>query len=389
MRRILATMSVLVLVCAPAIAGPNSNGAIIVHTNDSYTYLSATVCETSLGQPASCGDANTRIDGRGPAVVWFLAAFYPAASPVVASVYFGVDFDEAELNPGAQFGVCGPPGSLEVPDAGWPARDAGNTVGFGSPIVANVLFRFYYFQIENLTGGPPLTPQFCSRFNPTGGYAAFYDDSFPPKQDFVSLFGCVKWYDTGHNDCPGSSPPPSGACCLTTGSCVLVTREACEATQDFLQYRGDDTLCLPDNPCPQPGACCNMTTGSCTFGLWTTCSLPDIFIGGACEPQNPCPHKGACCEPLTGNCTFVMRWQCSQPSSLWHSDETCEPNNCQPGLAACCDYTGACTLTTESECVFPGIWHPEWPPCEPNNCPPSVEPATEPTTWGRIKATFR
>ena len=146
MRKILLALGIMALICTPAMAGPNANGAIIVHTNDSYTYLSATVCATPLGQPASCADATTRVESTGPAVVWFLAAFYTTASPAVSSIYFGVDFDAAELDPSLQFGLCGPSGSMEVPDEGWPARDAGNIVGFGTPGITSLLFPFYYFQ---------------------------------------------------------------------------------------------------------------------------------------------------------------------------------------------------------------------------------------------------
>lgn len=388
MKEALAAACLVALLGAPAQAGPNSNGAIIVHTNDSYTYLSATVCTTPLGQPASCGEANTRVDSGGPAVVWFLAAFYPTASPVVASVYFGVDFDESELNPGVQFGSCGPAGSLEIPDAGWPHGTTGNVVGFGSPIVGNTLFRFYYFVVENLTGGPPASPSLCSRSNPTGRYAAFYDDSFPLSQDLISLFGCVKWYETGHNDCPGPPPPPVGACCLTSGTCQLMDRETCEASPEFLWYWGDATPCHPLNPCPELGACCNLSTRSCTFVLETLCHLPDIPIGGPCEPSNPCPLIGACCEATSGNCSLVLEAECPESEAIWHGDWTCEPNNCVPNLASCCDYYGYCEVTIESDCSWPRYWLPETPTCSPNYCSPA-EPATEPATWGRIKATFR
>ena len=49
MRPALAATCTIVLFNTPVRAGPNSNGAIIVHTNDSYTYLSSTVCTTPLG----------------------------------------------------------------------------------------------------------------------------------------------------------------------------------------------------------------------------------------------------------------------------------------------------------------------------------------------------
>jgi hypothetical protein len=128
-------------------AGSNSNGAIIVHTNDAYNYSAGTVCTTTLGAPATCEEAITRSDKNfvtlgQRSTVWFLAAFLPTASPRVASVYFGTDVDDANFDAGSNYGPCGPAGTQQVPDAGWP-YDVGNSVGFGTPILGNTLFRFY------------------------------------------------------------------------------------------------------------------------------------------------------------------------------------------------------------------------------------------------------
>ncbi len=167
----------------------------MVHTNDAYSYLSTTICTTSLGQPASCEEAITRTDKSTGSVVWFLAAFLQTAVPRVAAVYFGVSFDEVNLDATAGFGPCGPSGTLQAPDAGWPSNSSGNSVAFGTPITGDTLFPFYYFRIDELSGAPG--PFFCSAVNPSGGYAAYFDDSFPPRQDDIQRFGCVKWYDTG------------------------------------------------------------------------------------------------------------------------------------------------------------------------------------------------
>jgi len=145
----------------------------------------------------------------------------------------------------------------------------------------------------------------CSAINPIGGYAAFYDTSFPPIQDTITQFGCMRWYDAGANECP-HIVLPSGACCLTTGECLFLIETECLAQPLYLEWKGDGTTCTPDNPCDQPGACCNLETGACAFVLPRDCQPPLSFVGGTCTPVNPCPQLGACCEPLTGNCTYVL-----------------------------------------------------------------------------------
>lgn len=380
MRKILLALGIMALICTPAMAGPNANGAIVVHTDDAYTYLSTTVCTTAM--PAECELLGTQTNKLLPAqsVVWFLAAFLPTAIPRVAVVYFGHNYDDSIatglLDITGKFGMCAPAGSLEAPDATWPAdNNSGTTVGFGTPIIGDTLFPFYYFRVDNYDDAPGgIDPYLCSDINPTGGYAAFFDDAFPAAQDNITQFGCVNWYVPGHNQCPVPGVV-TGACCLTTGECILLTQADCLAHPLYYEYKGDDTVCVPDNPCVQPGACCDLETGACTFVLPVNCQPPLVFVGGDCAPINPCPQKGACCEPLTGNCTYVLQEQCLAPS-VWHPEWTCNPNNCpvEP-LGACCAPDGSCTYVYASQCPPPSIWHGDWT-CTPSQCPPPT--ATEP-----------
>jgi hypothetical protein len=248
-KRVLLGGLVLFLAAAmPAFAGNNGGGSIIVHTNDAYSYLSTTVCTTTLSLPADCASAITRTDKATAAVIWFLASFVPSSSPAVASVYFGIDYDDTNLDVTTKFAPCGPPGTVEAPDAGWPADKltAGNSVGFGSAVAGNTLFAFYYFKVDESLGAAG--PYICSGANPTGGFAAFYDDGFPPVQANTTRFGCVKWYDTGSNTCPIT--PPSGACCKADASCQIVFSVAeCQGLSGV--YQGDNTVC--DRAC---SACC-------------------------------------------------------------------------------------------------------------------------------------
>lgn len=340
MRPALLALAMLALFSTTVPAGPNANGWLIVHTNDAYSYASTTVCTTTLGQPATCEDAIVRTDKGTAAVVWLLASFLPSANPRVASVYFGIDFDDVNLDPTTEFGFCGPAGTVEAPDDGWPSKTAGDAIGFGIPIIGNTLFRFYYFKVDEFSGLPG--PFLCSDINPIGGFAAFFDDNFPPARDNITLFGCVKWYAEGQS-CQWVQPP-MGACCFATGECVVLGPAACQDQGGL--YLGDDTTCVPDNPCAQPGACCDLATGACALVLEAECLAPLVFFGGDCLPNNPCPQMGACCDVVTGACAYVH----------------------------------------QSECPPPFVWHPEWT-CDPDYCPLPV-PMT-PTTWGKIKANYR
>jgi hypothetical protein len=382
MTKILLALGIMALICTPAMAGPNANGAIIVHTNDAYTYLSTTICTTTL-LPVTCEEAITTATKDTGQIVWFLAAFLPIASPRVSVIYFGINYDDVNLDPSVRKGMCAPAGSLEAPDSGWPGNAAGNSVAFGTPKIGITLFPFYYFQVDDYSGGIG-NPFLCSGINPAGGDAAFVDDAFPGNTDNITNFGCVTWYGVGQNHCP-QPIVTTGACCFATGECSLYNAADCAALGGI--YGGDDTTCVPTNPCAQPGACCDLETGICRFVLESACPLPFQFLGGLCEPVNPCPQKGACCEPVTGACTFVLADACAAPS-VWHADWTCQPNNCpvEP-QGACCDLaTGLCTFVYAAQCQAPLVWHPEWT-CQPNYCPPPV--ATEPTTWGQIKANYR
>jgi len=385
MRKILLALGIMALLCTPAFAGPNTNGAIIVHTNDSYSYVSTTVCTTALGQPASCAEAGVQSDKAVAAVVWFMAAFLPSSSPAVASVYFGVNYDDVNLDITTKFAPCGPAGTVEAPDAGFPGdMTAGNSVGFGSPVIGNTLFRFYYFKVDEFLGSAG--PFLCSAINPTGGFAAFYDNAFPPAQDNITLFGCVKWYDVGLNNCP-QVQLDRGACCLATGECLFIEQAQCAGLPGFISWTLNQP-CVPDNPCAQPGACCDLETGACEFVLQQHCIAPRVFLGGDCAPTNPCPQKGACCEPVTGVCTYVLQAECLAPN-VWHGDWVCTPVNPCPvePRGACCAPNGDCTYVYAAECVAPSVWHGDWVCVPTNPCPPPVP--TEPTTWGQIKANYR
>jgi len=368
MRKVLLTLGILALVCTPAMAGRNADGALVVHTNDAYNWSNLTVCTQTLAP--TCEELNTVATRDADQVVWLVAAFNQNASPGVTVIYFGINYDDVNLDPGVNFRFCGPGGSLEVPDDDWPYSGRGNSVAFGSAVYSN-LFAFYAFRISGGTDGA----YFCTDVNPTGGYAAFVDDSNPPLIDNVYRFGCVRWFAPGENNCPVIQL--TGACCLPNGDCLLVNRDECGAVGG--QYQGDGTVCDP-NPCPIPGACC-FEDGHCEVLFDIDCAAQGgQFYGGDCTP-GLCPQPaGACCD-VYGNCSFVPEAECTGT----FLGGPCDPNPCTiPPMGACCDAQGGCTLTYEIDCQ--GTWQGADTVCDPNPCEVT---ATESTTWGQIKANYR
>jgi hypothetical protein len=334
------TVCLLALIWSVSVAqaGRNAGGAMIVHTSDGYNYCAAQVCTEPAGNPATCVDANSMATHDTGQVIWVLAYWCPDFNPGVTVVYFGIQYDDTTLDPGEAYRLCGPAGSLEVPDPDWPYAGRGNAVAFGSPVYSTI-FPFYVFKINGGTDGS----YFGTSINPTGGYAAFVDDSNPPLIDECYLFGTVRWNVHGQNDCPGCGPSP-GACCFGDCHCEMLHEPECMAAG--ATYLGDGTPCDP-NPCSCPRACC----------------YPD----GVCVllPEHECLESGGDFQGMIA---------------------VCDPNPCpQPG--ACCLPDGSCVETLEHECQSQGgNFQGAQVPCTPNLCPPT---ATQPTTWGRIKAVYR
>jgi hypothetical protein len=206
MGRILTIPVLVVCLCVfastTAFSGKNAGGALIVHTDDSVSYTTGDWCGQLFSDPGTCENAVTRTDKdeNTPAVIWLLAAFPDTANPAVSVVYFGI---EHNLPPNEGYfvnhGYCGPAGTIEVPDGGWPETGFGNSLAFGSPVQGDLLFPFYWFATYGTTASYLGTAE-----NSEGGYAAFVDDSNPPIEDRITKFGTVRWYTDGSNDCPTS-----------------------------------------------------------------------------------------------------------------------------------------------------------------------------------------
>ncbi|MBM3287188.1 MAG: hypothetical protein FJY88_07550, partial [Candidatus Eisenbacteria bacterium] len=69
-RVLLGGLALLAAFALPAMAGRNSGGAILLHTNDTYTYSAGTRCTTELARPANCAGVITRTDKDSRPVIW-------------------------------------------------------------------------------------------------------------------------------------------------------------------------------------------------------------------------------------------------------------------------------------------------------------------------------
>jgi hypothetical protein len=373
-------LALLVIQPGSASAGRNANGALFVHTNDSYNYSSQTVCTAPEGSPTTCEEIVTQSDRDAGAVLWLLAAFSPASSPGVTVIYFGIDYDDVNLDPAIAYRFCGPAGSLEIPDTDWPYTGRGNSVAFGSPIYS-ILFPFYAFKADNYGG---VGPFFCTAINPIGGYAAFVDDSNPPTLDYVYRFGCVRWHEQGSVDCWDE---PTGACCFADGSCQLLTAAECVAAGG--QYFGDNVPCDP-NPCVPCWYACCLPDGSCIHVCEPECNDQggEFHFGLFCEPGLCLQPEGACCIPPCYDCYILTEENCLAQGGVFFGDGTvCDPNPCAEPPGACCLDDGTCIEVVRVECALQGGEHLGCGvACAPGSCEPT---AVERTTWGRIRSTYR
>jgi hypothetical protein len=408
----LLTLCACALMTTSAFASKNDGGSIIVHTHDAYTWSTQSVCSPGAGTlPESCELANTTSTDGEDAVLWLLAAFHEDTGPAVTVIYFGIEYDNVHLDPGVNLRMCGPAGSLEVPDDDWP-YGGGNAVAFGSP-VTDRLFPFYALRVAGGAAGS----YFATAINPTGGYAAFVDDGNPPGMDRITRFGTVRWFESGDAECP--VPPRLGACCAEEGCIQILNESDCYGLQGNWLGVGVD---CGVNPC---GACCYWEpeggyayTRQCVFiseldcyenSRWSVLQVVQgALIGPAwagsgihcasydgeadslwhCQDPRVNPPNGwhiTCCLP-NGTCTQLIGIEC------WGQGGTsvgwmCPPEPCYLDWRGACCIGPECRQLDHTECTIAGGGFQGYETtCDPNPCPPT---AVERTTWGRIRNSYR
>lgn len=238
-------LAICAVCSAPALAGRNKDGAMLVHTDDNAIYYTSMDYCTSA-PPVTCEElvtTSSKAPGTDEAIIWFLAVFDPTTSPEVMTVQFGI---ETNLPAGQGYVVagaaCGPSVSLELPDDGFPDVGRGNLVGYMAARTGHI-WPFYWFAVLGKDGQ---ANEFGTTVYPGDGRAVFVDDGSPPREDVINNFGVVRWGVAGSNSCPVFIPPPTGACCTSWGDCVQsIDQETCEDLNGNYQgvYEGDGSDC--------------------------------------------------------------------------------------------------------------------------------------------------
>jgi hypothetical protein len=210
MLRAASTLLLLLLLVVPStFAGKNAGGALIVHTDSQVIWDSfcwGAWCEDHCYyDPVTCENAwpESDIDGTMFAtIVWCIAAFHELSDPGYTGLHFGIDHN-FPLGWIADWNACGPAGTTEIADLGWPVETGtGTSITFGSPVVGDRLARFYWFGAYGLEGN-----YLATTIHPTYGAAAFLSDDDPAEVDGIDRFGMVRWFEPGYNECP---IPPAG-----------------------------------------------------------------------------------------------------------------------------------------------------------------------------------
>jgi hypothetical protein len=162
---------------------------------------------------------------------------------------------------------------------------------------------------------------------------------------------------------PNNCPLPTGACCLPSNLCSVLTEAACATDGGW--YLGNGAECAPD-PCAQlrVGACWTTARG-CAFVPESVCLASGGQFAG---PGTDCSAPiGACCDVSTGTCTITTAAACQ--FSWLGAGTLCNVVICAPpAMGACCNTaTGACTITAQAACAF--TWRGAGTACDLQTCP--------------------
>ncbi len=148
---------------------------------------------------------------------------------------------------------------------------------------------------------------------------------------------------------------PTGACCLTDGTCLETDATSCGTLEGT--YQGDGTLCSQVNCPAATEACCFEATNGCLDLEPGQC----LLAGG--EPQGPgtecastiCFPIGAACLP-DGSCVDgVTPEEAVMLGGTFQGDGTeCATANCPEPTGAACFPNGACLVLTEAQAMVAG-----------------------------------
>jgi len=287
MKKFLMALAVLALVSAPAFAGPNVGGVLVVH-DTGLAYVPGT---TSYPSDAPlCADVDNQIDlGNLEYRVWKVYAAFPVTStPRLAGVIFGLSYpafgDGYVVVMGAGLPASG---DLEVTQDGWPGSGGSNAVAFPTAKLTQVS-EVYWFGGYAYSASGADAQMFSTAPHGTQN-SVFLDDAVPANEDPITQFGAIGFGQAGVTICP---PIPTGACCSgPNNDCSILSADECLALGGT--FLGGE--CTPD-PCEHPptGACC-LADHSCIVTTDADCTVQGgEYVGdgypceaGTCEPIIP------------------------------------------------------------------------------------------------------
>jgi hypothetical protein len=220
-----------------------------------------------------------------------------------------------------------------------------------------------YLDLPKLDGPFPACRISCDLVNPMVPCcrsSSIIGALFPTYCTIESIYTCTgpnarkMW---GSETCTPNPCPQgftyTGACCLTTGECVIVTRSP-EAFGNQCSVGG-----------PPPAGIVYGTY----LGNGSTC------VGWDCATMAPIPPTAACCVSLNQFFATYTKQQCDAIGGEFFPNEPCSitGNTCELPKTVCCFTTGICTLTTTRDCIARfGTSNPSSSTCVPNPCVQSV-----------------
>lgn len=189
----------LLLYSVSAMAGPNEGGTLLLHANSSLVYTTETSSYCGQSGLEGCWQVDDSVpaDSTTTTVFFAVAAFPDTASPRLAGVTFGVDYDEDDLVVVAH-GSCG---DFELATEGWPAPGSGTSVTWNEA-QTGTLTDVYWFAAYAYSSSRATT--FALASHPTQS-AVFASDAVPAELDAVVALGTLGFGTPGYAPCPVSS----------------------------------------------------------------------------------------------------------------------------------------------------------------------------------------
>jgi len=292
MKKFLMALVVLAIASAPALAGPNENGVLVVH-NTSIVWTSDLTLPPASPAPACADIVNEIAMGSAPSdvsesLVWKVYAAFPLInSPRLKGCGWGVSHT---ANGGGAVIIQGndapTPAVFYLTTAGWPGSNTFIGMSFTDSVrtdTVNELFWFGGYAYAGTAGEPQ---QFCVIPHEGESNRFFLDDAVPQNADPITGYGCLGFGMPGYTPCPTGIV--IGACCFLDGTCTMVSAAECQtAGGSFIGGECTPTLC----PIIVYGACCK--DGVCDFVTPAQCAA----ISGTYMGDNV-PCSAVICPPV-------------------------------------------------------------------------------------------